>query len=218
MPPLDRFEMYQTITFNFAPTVGRAVRIIGKPGGTQRFTTILELEAQGDTDPGLYVASVRIADGQVQRSNVNKVEVQFSRNVTATKKDVELIGTASGTADMNEVGFDYDSAAYWLTLSLPPLLPDDVYHLGFNCATITDANGLFLLDDDQNPDDGFYTIQFHQLFGDADGSATVDLSDLSLLASFWFNLPSDTGLDSNQDDLLDFFDLAAFADNWLVDF
>ena len=217
-PPLDRFEMYQTITFNFTPTVGQAIRIIGKPGGSQGFTTILELEAQGDIDAGLYVASVRIADGQVQRSDVNKIEVQFSRDVTVTKDDIELRAAASGTIDMNEVGFDYDSTTHWLTLSLPLSMPDDVYDLELNCATIADTNALLLLDDDRNPGDGFYTIQFHQLFADADGSAAVDLSDLSLLASYWLDLPNDTGLDSNQDDVLNFLDLAAFVENWLADF
>lgn len=48
LPTLDRFQMYQTITFRFAPTVGQAIRIIGTPGGAQRFTTILELEVEGD--------------------------------------------------------------------------------------------------------------------------------------------------------------------------
>ena len=217
-PPLDRFEMYQIITLSFAPTVGQAIRIIGKPGGTQGFTTILELEAQGDIDPGLYVASAKIAGGQAQRSTVDKIEVQFSRDVTVTKDDIELRAATNGTIDMNEVELVYDSATYWLTLSLPLALPDDAYDLRFDCAAITDANGLPLLDDDENPDDGFYTIQFHQLFADADGSATVDLRDLSLLALYWFDVPNDTGLDSNQDDILDFLDLPAFVENWLADF
>jgi len=47
-PPLDRFQMYQTITFSFAPTIGEAIRIIGTPGGSRRFTTILELEVDGE--------------------------------------------------------------------------------------------------------------------------------------------------------------------------
>jgi len=47
-PELDPFRMYQTITFRFAPTVGDAIRIVGTPGGSKRFTTILELEVEGD--------------------------------------------------------------------------------------------------------------------------------------------------------------------------
>ncbi len=40
--------MYQAIGFRFAPTVGDAIRIVGTPGGSKRFTTILELEVEGD--------------------------------------------------------------------------------------------------------------------------------------------------------------------------
>jgi hypothetical protein len=39
--------MYQTITFRFAPTIGQAIRIIGTPGGSRGFTTILEVEVAG---------------------------------------------------------------------------------------------------------------------------------------------------------------------------
>ncbi len=46
-PALDRFQMYQGITFRFAPTIGEAIRIIGTPGGSRHFTTILEFEVDG---------------------------------------------------------------------------------------------------------------------------------------------------------------------------
>ena len=45
---LDRLQMYQVVTFTFAPTAGDAVRVIGTPGGSKRFATILELEAHGE--------------------------------------------------------------------------------------------------------------------------------------------------------------------------
>jgi ADP-ribosylglycohydrolase len=51
---LDRFQMYQKITFTFAPTVGEAIRIRGTPGGTLGYTTIMELETEGSLDPNLY--------------------------------------------------------------------------------------------------------------------------------------------------------------------
>ena len=57
-PELDRFKMYQKITFTFAPTVGDAIRIRGTPGGTLGYTTIMELEAGGSLDPNLHITSV----------------------------------------------------------------------------------------------------------------------------------------------------------------
>ena len=50
-PELDRFKMYQKITFTFTPTVGEAIRITGTPGGTLGYTTIMELEVGGSLDP-----------------------------------------------------------------------------------------------------------------------------------------------------------------------
>jgi len=218
-PALDRNEMYQTITFTFAATVGDAVRIIGSPGGTQGFTTILELEAQGSIDSGLYVSSVRIADGRVQRSTVDKIEIRFSRDVTVNRDDIALTGTTNGTiADVNEAVFDYNSQTRWLTLSFPASLPEDTFALSLDCSNITDANGTALLDDDQSQGDGFYTITFHRLFGDADGSAMVDYRDLALLAQHWLTDPADTGLDAGKDNMLDIIDFALLAENWLVCF
>ncbi|MHC4605299.1 MAG: hypothetical protein ACYS6W_18440, partial [Planctomycetota bacterium] len=224
VPPLDRLKIYQTITFNFAPTVGNAIRIIGTPGGTQGFTTIMELKARGDIDPGLYIDSAELADSQVQRSNVAAIAVQFSRNVTVGPSDIQLLGTTNGTTfDANQINFAYDNLTLRLTLTfdtdndgnLGDSLPDDTYQLKLDCSSITDANGQTLLDDDSNPGDGFYTIEFHRLFGDADSSAAVDFIDFSLLALHWLDDPADTGLDSNADNILNRPDLAAFAENWL---
>ncbi|MHC4500742.1 MAG: ADP-ribosylglycohydrolase family protein [Planctomycetota bacterium] len=50
-PELDPFEMYQKITFTFAPTIGEAIRITGTPGGTLGYTTIMELEVAGTLRP-----------------------------------------------------------------------------------------------------------------------------------------------------------------------
>jgi hypothetical protein len=210
--------MYQTITFTFAPTAGNAIRIIGTPGGTQGFTTILELEVNGDIDPGLYVSSVRIADGQSQRSDINTIEIEFSRVVTIAKSDVEIVSTTSQIPiDPNRFDFYYNSSTGRMLLLFPFSLPDAMYELRLNCNKITDvATGQPLLDDDQNPHDGFYTINFHKLFGDADGSATVDFSDLALLTLHWLTGPDSTGLDSNADNTLDFLDLAALTQNWLT--
>lgn len=215
-PVLDRYKMYQHITFTFAPTVGDAIRIIGTPGGTDSFTTIMELEAEGVLDPNLYVASVIIADGLPQRSNIDNIEINFSHDVTITKNDISLVGTTNSTViDMNNVGFNYYSPTQWLTLSFASQLPDDTYQLKLDCAAIVDSNNTPLLDDDSNPANGFYTIEFHKLFGDTNGDADVNLYDFSTFASCWLGNAVDTGLDVNKDDMLNFLDLAAFTDNWL---
>ncbi len=223
-PPLDRFKMYQTINFSFSPTVGDAIRIIGTPGGTESFTTIMELEAQGDIAPGLYTASVQIANGQLQRSDVSKITVIFSDDVTITPDDIQLFGITYGTVlDAGQIDFAYDDFLFQLTLkfdtdndaNFTDSLPDDTYQLMLDCNSITDAAGQTLLDDDPNPSDGFYTVEFHRLFGDADGSAIVNFTDFSILALHWKEDPADTGLDSNADDLLNFLDIPPFVENWL---
>jgi hypothetical protein len=215
-PVLDRYKMYQTIFFTFAPTVGQAIRIIGTPGGTEGYTTIMELEATGNVNPGLYISSVEIAEGQPQRSSIEQIRILFSHDVTVAKDNIELAGTTNGTViDINNVDFDYNNATQWLTLSFSSSLPDDTYELLLDCNAIIDANGLHLLDDDENPNDGYYTIKFHCLFGDADGSAKVDFLDMSVLALHWLDTPADTGLDSDENEVLDFPDFAAFAINWL---
>jgi len=223
-PALDRHKMYQKITFTFLPAVGDAIRIIGSAGGTQRYTTIMELEAGGGLDAGLYVAGVEIAGGQTQRSNVSQIKLTFTDDVVITADDIQIVAVAAGTVftgrqisleygrlwDCVTLGFDTDGDGCF-----GDSLPDGIYHLMLDCASITSFGGQNLYDGDRHPEDGFYTLEFHRLFGDLDGSAAVDLTDFSLLSSNWRNDAADMGLDSNQDGILDFEDLAAFAANWL---
>jgi hypothetical protein len=221
LPALDRYKMYQVINFSFAPSIGDAIRIIGTPGGTQSYTTIMELEADGDADPGLYLTSVSVAEGQQQRSDVSEVSVRFNRDVIIAPGGIVLSGF-----DSNHIDFAYDDVLFELTLrfdsdgdeSFGDSLPDDIYELKLDCNSIADSNGAKLLDDDQNPEDGFYTIEFHRLFGDADGSAGVDLRDFQFFALRWQDGPADTGLDADRDGVVTFSDLAVFVENWLVSF
>jgi hypothetical protein len=223
-PALDRHKMYQKITFTFLPAVGDAIRIIGAASGTQHYTTIMELEAGGGLDAGLYVAGVEIAGGQTQRSNVSQIKLTFTDDVVITADDIQIVAVTAGTVftgrqislayarlwDCVSLGFDMDGDGCF-----GDSLPDGIYRLMLDCSSIASFTGQELRDSDGHPEDGFYTIEFHRLFGDVDGSATVDLIDFSLLASHWLADPADTGLDSNQDGILSFEDLAAFAANWL---
>jgi len=226
-PVLDRFEMYQQITFTFSPTVGDAIRIIGTPGGTRGYTTIMELEVAGSLDTNCYVTGSDVTQGQVQRSRISEVAVTFSEDVQVGTDDIQLIGTSYGTfLAPDQIRLVYDNPAQRLTLDFDingdglfgDLLPDDTYDLMLECDSLRCPGGHTFGDDDDNPADGFYTIRFHCLFGDADGSAAVDFADFSILASYWLHDPAHTGLDSNANGLLDPSDLAGFCENWLVIF
>ncbi|MBW8000424.1 MAG: ADP-ribosylglycohydrolase family protein [Planctomycetes bacterium] len=218
LTPLDQYIMYQQIDFTFAPTVGDAIRIIGRPGGTLNYTTIMELEAQGDISTGLYVESVNINDGQPYRSKVDKVQFKFNRFANIVKENIDISGIDSGIIDMNEVSFEYNSSTHWTTLTFTQPLQDDRYELKLDCADITDANGLGLLDDDAIDLDGLYSIEFHQLFGDSDGSMLIDFGDISAFAFLWLDVPQDSGLDKNNDNIINLYDLSAVVKNWLRGF
>jgi len=223
-PELDRFEMYQKITFTFAQTVGEAIRIRGTPGGTLGYTTIMELEAEGSLDPNLYVINVEIENGNTQRSTVSEISMIFSDNVVITPDDIQIHGTANKTPLVSrQVSLTYDVQTRRLTMRFDTgddglygdSLPDDVYRLRLNYNSIVCPGGHRFSDTDSIPGDGFYTISFHTLFGDADGSTFVDITDLSLLASYWLNAPAETGLDANADNIVNFVDFAELARNWL---
>ncbi len=225
-PALDPFEMYQQIDFTFAPVVGTAIRIIGTPAGSEGFTTIMELEAGGTIETGLYVRQYEINDGHIQRSAVSNIAITFSDDVDAPPEALQLIRLIDDSMiDPEQLHMVYDGSAHQITLTFDTdldgefadSLPDDIYELRLDCSAITDSQGTTLLDDDDNPPDGFYTIAFHRLFGDADGSGRVDSADFALMAAVWHTDPGSTGLDANADGRVQITELAPFASNWLVD-
>jgi len=222
-PELDRFQMYQKITFTFASAVGEAIRIRGTPGGTLGFTTIMELEAEGSLDPNLYIINVEIESGEIQRSTVSEIAITFSDNVVITPDDIQIHGTANKTPlESHQVSLAYDALTNRLNMKFDTdndgfygdSLPDDLYNLKLNYNSIVCPGGHWFCDNDGIPGDGFYTISFHTLFGDIDGSAFVDFTDLLLLASYWLDTPAKTGLDANADNIVNFVDFAELASNW----
>jgi hypothetical protein len=219
---LDRFKMYQKITFTFAPTVGDAIRIRGTPGGTLGYTTIMELETEGSLDPNLYI-NVEVESGDVQRSAISEIMMTFSDNVVLTPDDVQIRGTFNKTLfESRQINLVYDGSTHRLTMKFDTdsdglygdRLPDDVYNLTLNYNSIVCPGGHRFCDEDGTPGDGLYTISFHTLFGDTDGSANIDFTDLSLLSSHWLNEPVKTGFDVNLDNIVNFVDFAGLARNW----
>jgi ADP-ribosylglycohydrolase len=157
--PLNRLQMYQTITFTFAPIVGQAIRIIGTPGGSKRFTTILELQAQGDLYDGPRVASLTIGDGEAPHTNVSTILLRFDEPVAIDLKDIELLRD-SAAIDMQGAMLLCASPCRSVLLFLPEPLPSGTYELRLHCPVITDDFGLPLIDDDGDPNDSLWTTPF----------------------------------------------------------
>jgi len=160
-PDLDRFRMYQQITLSFAPTVGQGVRIIGTPGGTDRFTTILELEAQGQLYYGPRVAEVTIGDGVQPATDVFFLIIEFSEPVTISDDDIELLQlTAGGPLTVDPTITFQTASGRYVLLAFADFLPAGTYELRLACPAITDDFDLPLIDDDANPNDDIHTTTF----------------------------------------------------------
>jgi hypothetical protein len=162
----NRLEMYQTITFTFAPMVGQAIRIIGTPGGSKRFTTILELQAQGELYPGPRVASLVIGDGETPYAEVSTILLRFDEPVTIGLQDIELLGGA-GPIDMQAAVLLCASPCRAALLFLPDPLPPGDYELRLHGPAITDDFALPLIDNDADPTDSVWTAPFQVAAADA---------------------------------------------------
>jgi hypothetical protein len=158
-PELDRLQMYQTITFTFEPIVGEAVRIIGTPGGSKRFTTILELEAHGELYHGPRLEAVMIGDGETPLVNVSAILIKFSEPVAITPAEIELVSGPT-VIDMKDAIVLQSSSRRAILLALPEPLPVGAYELRLHCPAIIDDFGLALIDDDSSPADALRTTAF----------------------------------------------------------
>ncbi len=158
-PDLDRFQMYQAITFAFEPTVGQAIRIIGTPGGSKRFTTLLELTAEGQLYHGPRVDTMITGDGETPLTKVSTILIKFSEPVTITTGDMELTA-ASGAVSMQDAILLQTDSRRAVLLALPQPLPAGAYEFRLHCSGIVDDFGLALIDDDNNPADALRTTAF----------------------------------------------------------
>jgi hypothetical protein len=153
--------MYQQITLSFASTVGQGVRIIGTPGGTDRLTTILELEAQGRLYHGPRVAEVRIGDGIQPPADVFYLIIEFSDPVTISDEDIELVTlTDAGAVEVDPTIMFQTASGRYVLVAFADFLSAGTYELRLTCPAITDEFDLPLIDDDDDPGDGAYTTRF----------------------------------------------------------
>ncbi|MBN2456378.1 MAG: Ig-like domain-containing protein [Sedimentisphaerales bacterium] len=163
------------------------------------------------------VTSWIIESGQTQRSTIKTISAEFNEDVTITSDALSIIGQTHGSIDLTSTVFDYNSVTFTATWSLPQSLPDDEYTATLDASKIADLGGKNLDGNGDGLEGDNATFEFHCLFGDATGNATVDFTDFSFFASRWLDTPADTGLDTDDNNLINFPDFAAFAHNWLAE-
>jgi len=160
-PELDPFVMYQTITFDFVPIVGDAIRIVGTPGGTAGFTTILELEVGGQLYAGPQLLGVTPDDAQASPAHIRKLALRFSEPVALDLPAIALNSLPDGTpVDLTQASLLWSTSGRDAVIHLPSGLPGGAYEMHLTCTAIRDDLDLPLLDDDADQSDGLRTTSF----------------------------------------------------------
>ena len=159
-----------------------------------------------------------IENGQTQRSTIKAISAQFSEDVTVNSQALSISGLSNGLIDLTDMVFDYNSTSFTATWTLTSSLPDDQYTACIDASQITDSGGKNLdgNDDGADGDDAIFT--FYRLFGDSTGDGQVNHEDLFDLANIWLVTPNQTGLDNNDDNIVNFIDFGDFAKNWTSSF
>ena len=90
--PLDPLAFFQHIALTFLPAVGDTLRLRGTTGGTERFTSIVELELDGRAAPPIGGAAD--ADGDVDLDDFALLKTCFGRAAGSTwgEGDFDLDG------------------------------------------------------------------------------------------------------------------------------
>ena len=106
--PLDPFKYFQTIVLSFDPVAGDAIRIRGTAGGTQQFTSIVELEAYGrvlipgdaNGDSLVDVGDLGILGANYRQGGNKRWETaDFTGDGTVDVADLGILGAHYGQAD-----------------------------------------------------------------------------------------------------------------------
>jgi hypothetical protein len=147
-----------------------------------------------DTPSALKVRSVKVNDGQPQRSNIETVSIKFSRdtNVAALIASGEIVSAVTLFTGTTQVAlaadrYFYDAAKNTLTIGLTAagfdprsktILADGAYELRLDTTLLTSAaGGVTLSDTDRVKTDGVHRSAFHRLEGDFTGDRKVTKAD-----------------------------------------
>lgn len=163
-----------------------------------------------------------IADGQTQRSRINRIQFRFSDPVTLAPGAITLTRRGTGSipflltpsADRRSAQLTFPPSV--LSSSEFGSLPDGIYDLSINSSLITDDFGQF--------PPSAPTTTFHRLFGDINGDRSVNQADKD---RFVFTPPLNRDIrsarpprapadllpafDFNNDGIIDLTDFTAFS-------
>jgi alpha-L-arabinofuranosidase len=182
-------------------------------GTVQGMATVTALAAPSISD---FIVN----DGNVQRSMVDSVTVDFSEPVTLDTGAILLdqrspTGGAPSAESFTLSNPSGDQETYVLTFTCSQYvgnsLPDGVYDLVVQAALVTNATNSTLSGGDQ-------IFSFYRLFGDFNGTGVVDLSSLVVIASNYGATSSSAGwlwyADYNADGVIDLTELVVIASDY----
>lgn len=156
------------------------------------------------------VQSATVDDGSIQRSMVRSLTVTFNGTVSLGAGAFTVVRTGGGNP-----AFTIDTSASTSTQTIARLIfngsvADGDYTLTVVGSQVTDTSGLNL-----GPMSSNFTLFFHRLFGDSNGSRTVDGADFSSFGgAFGSSIgqnPNVPYFDSNLDGTIDGSDFAEFG-------
>ena len=160
------------------------------------------------------VTSPSVLSAQFHReAKPHRLSVQFSEDVGASLSatDFELYDASNNRLQPVDLG--WDPGTNRATLSFPALFPGGQFSQGRYRLSIPAGSGVF--DSAGNPLAAAFNYNFHLLPGDANDDATVDISDLGILATNWqsHGMSFSQG-DFNYDGVVDISDLGILATSW----
>jgi len=180
---------------------------------------------------GEVSTEIVINDGEAQRSMVLELEVSFTGDVQIANSAFSLVNRVDGNVQTSFTTTNANGRTV-ATLSFSGgntessgSLVDGNYELTIDGGSIVDSAGNnFDVDGDGNP--GGVVVfgdqeadSFFRLFGDVNGSRSVNVFDLLGFRQAWLMMTGDASFDasfdSNVDGLINVFDLLRFRQNYL---
>ncbi len=202
-------------------------RVCGNPPPMPHTVAVEPLEPRVLLNGHPTVLSVQINDGQVQRSMVTSIAVQFSGDVSGSLSPSDLrlenIKTRRAIAPL-DMAVAYNPTNQTATFTFPSLdetgrsLPNGNYTATLIASGIRDNTGQALDGNGDGVGGDNFRFSFYRLFGDLDGDRDVGPSELLSFRETWDRTSThpqyNPALDSDGDGDVGPLDLLAFRDTF----